>query len=86
MMGKLKKAIKKFPVLKARLKHLEAYDLMIKKKTSTAKRVLNTAIKSAQSDHNYLELHWAEHSRASWFLQNNHHYAFFCLPIHDNRQ
>ncbi|XP_065915807.1 adenylate cyclase type 10-like [Dysidea avara] len=60
IVGKLKKVIKKFPVLKPRSKHLEAYHLMIQKKTSTAKRKLNSAIKSAQGAHNYLELYWTE--------------------------
>ena len=80
--GETEESSQKFPVLKPRLKHLKAYRLMIQKKTSAAKRVLNSAIKSAQGAHNYLELYWAEHNRTSWFLPNNHHSTFFSLPVH----
>lgn len=66
-----KKVTKHYPVLKPRVKHLQAYRMMIKKRFATAKQMLNEAINAARMMHNNLDSLWAEYNKLCWFSPND---------------
>ena len=82
---------KHFPVLKPRVKHLQAYNMMIKKKVVAAKQLLNEAINAARMMHNNFDSLWAEYNKLCWFSPNDQLLErmicsmgnFYCLPLND---
>ena len=58
-------------MLKPRVKHLEAYSMMIKKKFVIAKQMLNEAINVARMMHNLYDSLWAEYNKMCWFSPND---------------
>ncbi|XP_071962575.1 adenylate cyclase type 10-like [Antedon mediterranea] len=67
MFSTLQSRVNFFPVLKPRLMHLRAYRLMLDKKQSNARKVLNKCIEGSRQKGLSVEEHWAEHTSTYWF-------------------
>ena len=90
VLQQFKKVSQHFPVFKPRVMHMQAYNMMIKKKFTTAKQMLNEAINTALMMNNTCDSLWAEYNKMCWFSPNDQLLetiicsmgTFHCLPIH----
>ena len=90
VLWQFKKVSQHFPVFKPRVKHLQAYNMIIKKKFSTAKHMLDEAVIDTILMNNKCDSTWAEYNRMCQFSPDNQILKeifcprgdFYFLPIH----